>query len=145
MSRFNYLGLIFVAAIMVPNIVYAILHKGNYEKQYKNAILEVFEQIGRFGCMVFMIISPPYLCYGYWFNNAKTVYILLNSALTLLYVLGWIIFNKNHKTLKYLALSILPSAIFISSGVILANYPLIILSLIFAISHITISYKSSKL
>lgn len=145
MDFLNYSGLIFIIIIIAPNVIYAIVKKGKLEEQYKNKTLELFEQIGRIGCIAFMIINPPILCYGFWIENAIFIYLLLNGTLSLFYVLGWIFIKPHHKKFKNLALSILPSTIFIISGIILANYLLILFSVIFAICHVTISYKSSDI
>lgn len=50
--------------------------------------------------------------------------------------------NGNGK-LKALSLSIIPSAIFLFSGVVLANIPLIVFAVLFAVNHILISYKNA--
>lgn len=143
MEWFNLFGLIFIVIIMIPNCIFAF--KVNKEApNYNNKLLEVFEQVGRYGCLLFMVINPPYVCHGFWFNFAELIYLLLNSAFTLLYIAGWIFIKSDRKKFEYLALSVLPSAIFVSSGIIQANYPLIVFSIIFAISHITISVNNSK-
>ncbi len=57
MNWFNYFGLIIVIIIMLPNIVFAIKHKEGFENVYKNKIAEICEQIGRYACMCFMILT----------------------------------------------------------------------------------------
>ena len=59
MSWFNYYGLAIMAIIMIPNIVYAVKHKGGAENGYRNRAAEVLEQIGRYGCMALMIFNIP--------------------------------------------------------------------------------------
>lgn len=56
-----------------------------------------------------------------------------------------VVFWKESSVRKSLALSILPSVMFIFSGIITLNIPLIISSIIFALCHITISYKNAVL
>ena len=46
----NYWGLIFVILILIPNIVFAITCKDGFENRYQNKLVEILEQIGRFGC-----------------------------------------------------------------------------------------------
>ena len=141
-----------MAIIMIPNIVYAIKHKGEGEKAhaeasdgraYCNKAAIIAEQIGRYGCFAFMIFNIPYTYWGFWFNHALTVYLSINGGLCLAYLLFWVIcWNKDSK-LKALALSILPTAIFLFSGIVLASIPLIVFAVVFGICHILISYKNA--
>lgn len=141
MSWFNYYGLILMAIIMIPNIIYAAKHKNN-ENSYRNKTVEILEQIGRYGCFVLMIFNIPYTYFNFWFDNALTVYLSVNGGLCLAYLIFWIIcWNRNDK-LKALSLSIIPSCIFIFSGIVTANIPLIFFSVIFAVCHIYLSCKN---
>lgn len=142
MSWFNYYGLLFMTIIMLPNIIYAIKNKSK-ENKYQNKIIETLEQIGRYGCFIFMVFNIPYLYYNFWFNHGLIFYLSINFILCIAYLLFWIICWNKYNKLKALSLSIIPSCIFLYSGIVLANFPLIIFSILFAICHILISYKSS--
>lgn len=144
MSWFNFIGLIFVAVILIPNIVFAAKNKDGFQNFYQNKFVEIFEQIGRFGCFITMFFTPPFLNLGFKINGAKTAYIITGAVLVALYCLGWIVFGKENSVRKSLALSIIPSVLFLESGLLSLNFPLIILSLIFAPCHIIISYKNAK-
>ena len=143
MSWFNYYGLIFIVLIMFPNIVYSIKNKNSITNNYTNKIAEIFEQIGRYACMAFMIFNIPYTWFGFYFDYANIVYIVVNSALVTAYCIIWIILWNKDGMLKSLLLSILPSLVFIFSGVITASIPLIIFAIIFAVTHILISEKNT--
>lgn len=142
MTWFNIYGLVFVTVILIPNIVFAATHKDGFENKYQNKTVEFFEQIGRFSCFGFMFLSPPVICQGFWFDGAKMAYIIVGMVLVMLYCLGWVVFWRENSVRKALALSILPSVLFFESGVLILHIPLIILSVIFAFCHITISYKN---
>lgn len=144
MSWFNFIGLIFVAVILIPNIIFAAKNKDGFQNFYQNKFVEIFEQIGRFGCFITMFFTPPFLNLGFKINGAKTAYIITGAVLVALYCLGWIVFGKENSVRKSLALSIIPSVLFLESGLLSLNFPLIILSLIFAPCHIIISYKNAK-
>lgn len=144
MSWFNFIGLIFVAVILIPNIIFAAKNKDGFQNFYQNKFVEFFEQIGRFGCFITMFFTPPFLNLGFKINGAKTAYIITGAVLVALYCLGWIVFGKENSVRKSLALSIIPSVLFLESGLLSLNFPLIILSLIFAPCHIIISYKNAK-
>lgn len=142
MSWFNYYGLIAVAIILIPNIIGAIADKGAFVNKYSNKAMLVSEQIGRYGCMLFMVFNIPYTYFDFWFNHALTVYLIVNGTLLALYILGWIIYRKGQSVVKMLWLSIAPTALFLFSGIMLLSIPLIVFAIIFGIGHITISYKN---
>lgn len=145
MAWFNFIGLIFVVIILIPNIIFAYTSKDGFQNYYHNKIVETLEQIGRFGCFIFMFLTPPFLNLGFKIDGAKTAYIITGAILIALYCLGWIVFRKENSVRKSLALSILPSILFIESGILSLNFPLIALALIFAPCHIIISYKNAIL
>ena len=142
MDWFNYYGLIAVAIIMVPNIISAIIDKNAFENTFNDKVILVLEQIGRYGCMAFMVFNIPYTYFDFWFNHALTVYLITGGILLTLYLLGWIVFGKGRSTIKMLWLSIIPTLLFLFCGIMLLYIPLMIFSVIFGIGHITVSYKS---
>lgn len=142
MDWFNYYGLIIMTVIMIPNIIYAVKHK-NSGNSYRNKIVEVSEQIGRYGCFVLMIFNIPYTYFGFWFEHALIVYLSANGGLCLAYLIFWIICRNRNDKLKALSLSIIPSCIFLFCGIVLASIPLILFSVLFAVCHIFISCKNS--
>lgn len=143
MDWFNYYGLIFVTVLLIPNIVYAIKNKDGFNGNYHNKTAEVFEQIGRYARFILMVFNIPYTFIGFWFFYGLTVYLVVNSVLVFAYCLIWIILWKNSGRVKALLLSIIPSIMFIFSGVMIASIPLFLFSIIFAVCHILISVKNS--
>ena len=143
MKWFNYYGLMILAIIMVPNIIFAIKHKDGFTNKYQNKAVKIMEQVGRYACFALMIFNVPYTYFNFWFNNALVVYLVVNGVLCLAYLVFWIVcWNRNGK-LKALSLSIIPSVIFLFSGVVLANIPLGAFALLFGINHVLISYKNA--
>ncbi len=143
MGWFNYYGLAVMAIVMIPNIIYAVKHCGDGRDTYKNKPVEVMEQIGRYGCMVFMIFNIPYTYFNFWFDYALVVYLSVNGALCLAYLIFWAICRDDNGRPKALSLSIIPSCIFLFGGIVLASIPLIVFSVVFAVNHIFISCKNS--
>lgn len=142
MDWFNYYGLAVMVIIMAPNIAYAAKNKSDVENTYHNKGVEILENIGRYACFVLMIFNIPYTYFDFWFEYGLTVYLSVNGSLCFAYLIFWVIcWNRNGK-LKALSLSILPSCIFLLSGVILAYIPLIAFAVLFAVSHIFISCKN---
>lgn len=143
MDWFNYYGLAIMAIVMIPNIVYAVKHKNDAAQIYRNKAVAVAEQIGRYGCFVLMIFNIPYTYFNFWFDDALTVYLSVNGGLCLAYLIFWVICRNRKDKLKALSLSVLPSTIFLFSGIVLAYIPLILFAILFGINHIFISYKNA--
>ena len=144
MEWFNIFGLIFIIIIMIPNIVFAIKCKDGFENKWNNKAVEILEQIGRFGCFGFMIINIPGTWFGWWSDEAFAVYLIVNAILVLIYCAIWIICFRKNSVFRALSLSIIPSVIFLFSGIMCRSVLLIVSAVIFAPCHITISYKNIK-
>ena len=106
--------------------------------------MEAIEQIGRFGCFGFMIINIPGTCFGWWSDEAFAIYLAVDAILVLAYCIIWIICFKKSSRFRALALSILPSVLFLFSGIMSRSILLNIAAVLFAPSHIMISYQNAK-
>lgn len=144
MEWLNIFGLIFIIIIMVPNIIYAIKCKEGFENKCNNKKVEMIEQIGRFGCFGFMIFNIPGTWFGWWSDEAFAIYLIVNVILIMAYCIIWTICFKKNSVFKALALSIIPSCVFLFSGIMMRSVLLIIMAVLFATSHIMISYKNAK-
>lgn len=144
MEWINIFGAVFIVIIMVPNIIYALKCRESFENKWNNKGVEIVEQIGRFGCFGFMVINIPGTWFGWWSDEAFAIYLIANSVLIILYCAIWIICFRKNTIFKAMALSIIPSIIFIFSGIMIRSVLLIVASLLFAPAHILISYKNVK-
>jgi len=144
MKWLNVFGLIMIAVIMIPNIIFAIRYKEEFVNKWSNKFVEVIEQMGRFGCFGFMIINIPGTWFGWWSGEAFAIYLIVDTILVILYCTIWIICFKNNSIFRALALSIIPSVLFLFSGIMSRSILLIIASILFAPSHILLSYKNAK-
>lgn len=143
MEWLNGFGLIVMMIIMIPNIAYGVKNK-SVESKYQNKLMEAIEQLGRYGSMFFMIINLPILSYGFLFENGKTVYIVVISILAIFYCLIWIFFFRKETLPRAMLLAIIPTLIFVISGVFTQYYLLVLTGIIFGIGHITITYNNNK-
>lgn len=107
-------------------------------------IVEAAEQIGRFGCFGFMIVHIPGTWFGWWSDEAFALYLTVDIVLAAFYCLIWMVWFKKKSVFKALALSILPSALFLFSGVMSRSLFLTLSAIVFAPSHIAVSYKNAK-
>ena len=144
MDWLNMFGLIFIIVIMIPNIIYAIKCKDGFANKWQNKTVELLEQIGRFGCFGFMIINIPGTWFGWWSDEAYAIYLIVDALLLALYCTIWIVCWKKNSVFKALALSIIPSVMFLFSGIMSRSVLLVVAAILFAPSHILISYKNAK-
>lgn len=142
MEWFNLFGLLFVAVIMIPNIIYGIKCKEGFENKWSNKTVELLEQVGRFGCIGFMILNIPGTYFGWWSGDAFVAYLIVNAVLIVAYCVIWAVCFRSNSIFRALALSVLPSVVFLLSGVLSRSVLLTAAALVFAPCHILISYKN---
>ena len=143
MEYINLYGLSFMAIIMIPNIVYAIKCRDGFGNRWQNKTVETLEQIGRFGCFGFMVINIPGTWFGWWSDEAFAVYLIVDSVLVFYYCILWIVLWKKNNLLRALALSIIPSVVFLFSALMSRSILLTVSALLFAPMHILISIKNT--
>ena len=144
MEWFNVYGMIFIMVLMIPNIIFAIKCKDRFLNRWNNKVVELIEQIGRYSCFAFMIINVPGTCFGFSSDEAFAVYLIVNIVLVLIYCAIWIVCFRKNNVFRALSLSIIPSVMFLFSGIISGSILLVVASLLFAPSHILISYKNAE-
>lgn len=144
MEWLNVFGLVMVAVIMIPNILFAMKCKDGFVNKWNNKFVETVEQIGRFGCFGFMIINIPGTWFGWWSDEAFAVYLVVDALLVTLYCVIWAICFRKSSVFRALALSIIPSVLFLFSGIMSRSILLTIAAVLFAPSHILISYQNAK-
>jgi len=106
---FNYWGIFLIVLILIPNIFYGFMQKDSFSDLWQNKTVEAFEQVGRYGCILFMIIQIPGT--GLRAENLKSVYYLTTGLLSFVYfVLFFLLVNKK-ALLPALLLSLLPSLV----------------------------------
>ena len=95
MSWFNFYGLLFVAAILVPNLLFAMRHREGFENLWQNKTVETLEQIGRFACFGLMVFNIPGTWFGFASDACRTLYLSVGGALVAAYCAVWAVcFNR---------------------------------------------------
>lgn len=139
MRFFNLYGFLIFVFMMIPNLIYFKGASGNNDFSFKNKKLETMENIGRYGSFLTLIFNIPYTWFGFFVSNGVTIYYVVNGILLFIYLITWVIMWKSDNLARALILSIVPSLIFLFSGVMIRSVLLMIFSLIFSIFHIRIS------
>ena len=143
-SWLNVFGLIFVILLLIPNIIYAVKYH-DVENLCKNKVMNMLEQIGRYGSMFLMVFNIGIAEFGFASTNTFLIYFLGNILLMLAYWTVWIIFFVNPSMWNRIALAIIPTLLFLLSGCTLRHIFLIITAIIFGIGHIYVTYVNAKL
>lgn len=144
MGQINIFGLVFMIIIMIPNVIFALKCKDGFENRWENKAVEVLEQIGRYGCFAFMVINIPKTWFGWASDEAFALYLIVDAVLVTAYCVIWVVCFKKNSVFRALSLSIIPSVIFLFSGIMSRSVLLMISAVIFAPCHILISYKNAR-
>ena len=144
MGQINIFGLVFMVIIMIPNVIFALKCKDGFENRWENKLIEALEQIGRYGCLTFMVINIPKTWFGWTSDEAFALYLIVDAVLVTAYCVIWAVCFKKNSVFRALSLSIIPSVIFLFSGIMSRSVLLMISALIFAPCHILISYKNAR-
>ena len=73
MHWFDWEGLIMDLLLLAPNLVFTCRNRDGFVNLYHNKAVECLEQIGRFGCFLFLFLTPPVICRGVWFPHGTAV------------------------------------------------------------------------
>lgn len=144
MGWINIFGLVFMVIIMIPNIIFALKCRDGFENRQKNKFIEVLEQVGRYGCFAFMVINIPGTWFGFRSDEAFALYLIVDAVLIIAYCVIWAVCFRKSGVFRALSLSVIPSVIFLFSGIMSRSVLLMISAIVFAPCHILISYKNAK-
>ena len=137
----NLYGLILVLLLLIPNIIYALKHRGE-ENRCQNRLMNILEQIGRYGCMFLMVFNIGLAEFGFASVGAFIIYLFGEIILMLAYWIIWGLYFKKETYRKQMALAVIPTVLFILSGITMLHFLLIIFSVIFGVAHIYVTGKN---
>ena len=143
---FSYIGLIFMAMLIIPNIIYTKNQPKDYEKYAaeENKVLQIFERIGEA-----LVTCCALIFQGFNIGEISpwSLWLLVAFVLMILYEIYWVRYFKSEKTMADLYRSLLgipvagaslPVAALLLLGVYGRNIFMIISAAIFGIGHIGI-------
>ena len=141
MGWINVFGLIFVVILLIPNIIYAIKVK-DQKNRCTNKIMNIVEQIGRYGSMFFMVFNIGLAEFGFASVFEFLIYLFGNTVLIITYWIIWVLYFKNQTYAKQMSLAVIPTCLFLLSGITLQHYLLILFAVIFGIGHVYVTNKN---
>lgn len=139
----NLFGGIFVILMLVPNIVYAIKNKDE-KNLCTNKPMNIIEQIGRYTCIVLMWFPLLVWKFGFATSTEFVIYMISNTLLLVTYWILFAIYMKKKNMGLAISLAIMPSCIFLFSGILLRHWLLVGFAYLFATGHIFVTYINAK-
>lgn len=134
----NWINTAVIAYLILINVITA--KKGLSDSfSSKYLIINILEQIGRYGSMVFMIFPLFIKNWKFGFKTAAEMFIwfFLTVLFLLIYTILWFQKAGSGAHISY-GLAIIPTVLFLQNGILLQYPALIVVSLIFGISHLAI-------
>ena len=140
----NLFGAGIIVLIMIPNIIYAARQKQDETQIEVPRGLSACEQVGRYGCIILMWL--PLLVWKFGFGSVEEflIYLIGNGVLLLCYYLSWMLYSRKKTLSVAMALAIIPTAIFLMSGILLRHWLLVAFAILFGFAHCTITYMTHK-
>ena len=139
----NMFGAGIVILLLIPNIVYAVKHRDE-KNLCDNKWMNLMEQIGRYACIILMWLPLIVRAFGFAGVTDMLLYLAGNGTLLVAY---WIVFAgymKEKSAKRALVLAVLPSCVFLLSGLTLHHWLLVGFSLLFAAGHIYVTKQNHE-
>lgn len=142
-SWINIFGIVIIVFMLLPNIIYAVKFRG-MENKCKNKVMNILEQIGRYASMFLMIFNIGLAEFAFTIPELFVIYLIGNILLLFFYSIIWVLYFKEKTLWKNMALAIIPTLIFLLSGITLRHYLLVLSAIVFGIGHLYVTYHNTK-
>lgn len=109
-----------------------------------NRFMNALEQAGRYACIVLMWLPLLVWRFGFTGTAGMTVYLAGNAALLAAYWAVSACYYKKKTRKRALALAVLPTCIFLLSGLTLRHRLLVFVAVLFGIGHIFVTLKNAE-
>ncbi len=123
-----------VLAILLPNILLG-KHARRDHSGVPRAVL-LLENIGRYGCMLLMVLPLFVGEFGYGSVAAMVISLGLNLLLLILYWVFWLQYLRRKGQLEAVLLAVLPTSMFLCTGVALGHWALVGMAAVFGACHV---------
>ncbi len=147
---FSYVGLVFLAMLFVPNIIWAKNQPQGYNPENENKMLLAFERLGEALTTVLVLVFDDFNYHGL---TAWCLWLAAAFALMVMYELWWVRYFRSERKLSDfysgfmgipLAGATLPVAAFFLLGIYGRVIWLCIAAIILGIGHIGIHFQHSR-
>lgn len=137
----NFIGAVIILLILVPNIIYSMKNKES-TPSIPNKTMTMIEQIGRYSCIVFMWL--PLFTWRFSFRSIEELFAYIggNAVLIVIYYVFWCFYFKERKISTSIVLAVVPTCIFLLSGMLLQHWILAANAILFGVGHIYITVRT---
>ncbi|MPN25406.1 hypothetical protein SDC9_172815 [bioreactor metagenome] len=136
--RFGWINIfhgVIVALLLIPNLVYALRRPSAAVHQKPGRLLGLAEQVGRYGCMLLMVVNLGLTEFGFSSKGAFVLWLLGNGVLLLVYWVCWLFYFKRPVKRRAVVLAVAPGLLFLLNGLILRHWALVGCAVLFCAAH----------
>ena len=139
--RFNWINLINMAAVVWLILINVIVARKGLSDSFssKHLIVNILEQIGRYGCMALMILPIFTSGWKFGFGSAAEMLIWICLTILLLAIYSFLWTKKANDGMFVLyGVAFVPAVLFLLNGILLRHPALVAASLVFGVFHFLI-------
>lgn len=144
MGWISLMGLIIVALLLLPNIIFTVKKQattGCYVKTWVDTV----EKVTRITTMLLMIFQLGVSEEGFYSILAFLIYFFGNIILVAAYWVMWILYRKKQTLRRRMILVEIPCVVYLLCAVTLQHWLLLVSAIIFAVSHTRVQQEKMKL
>lgn len=144
MGWISLMGLIIVALLLLPNMIFTIKKQettGSYIKSW----IDTVEKVTRITTMLLMIFQLGVSAEGFHSLLAFLIYLFGNTILVIVYWIMWILYKRKQTLRRRMILVEIPCVVYLLCAVTLRHWLLLISAVIFAVSHTRVQQEKMKL
>ncbi len=139
----NLFGGVLVLLMLIPNIVYALKNREE-QNLCTNRLMNLAEQVGRYGCIVLMWLPLLVWKFGFRGKAEMILYFVGNGVLLAAYWLVYARYMQERTRRRALTLAVVPACIFFLSGLLLRHWLLAGFAILFTAGHIYVTEQNQR-
>ncbi len=139
--RFNWINWINMTAVVWLILINVIAARKGLSDSFnsKHLIVNIFEQIGRYGCMALMILPMFTRGWKFGFGSVTEMLVWICSTILFLVIYSFLWVKKaNGGVFVLYGLAFVPAVLFLLNGILLRHPVLAAASLVFGVFHFLI-------
>lgn len=143
MQFFNFYGIPVISILFIVWMIFRYMDKKyRSPKDSVNRGLKAFEQIGGFAVIFLTVCGFGIQGNGFLSDTMRNFWIVSMVFLILLHILSCVMFYRSRNHTLHMMTAILPSVIFILTGLLEQDPPLLLFAIVFAIGKIYMTAKA---
>ena len=144
MGWLSLMGLILVALLLLPNILFTV-KKQETTGCYIKGWVDQVEKVTRITTMLLMIFQLGVSAEGFSSIGAFFLYVFGNAVLVIIDWILWILYKRRQTLKRRLILVEIPCIVYLLCAVTLHHWLLLVSAVIFAVSHTHVQQEKMKL